>query len=161
MEVQPITAWNRSRRSTLPQAEPWTRNGLTLDSISFIGGLRDGEAIIEAQPADAAPAPVFHEAMTQQDLVSMIESLYRIRDATSFSIAGSAPVTFLGQSGVQPDCEFVLDDELKRRGHIVIAVADSSLYMISLNATAIHYFDAALPEFDAIARSARILQRIK
>ena len=67
-------------------------------------------------------------------------------------------MTFLGHSGAWFDYEFVMDDELGRRARTVMAVVDSSLYMINLNASALHYFDAALPEFDAIARSARILK---
>jgi hypothetical protein len=38
----------------------------------------------------------------------------------------------------------------------MIAVAGGKLYVMSLNATDLHYFDAALPDFQAMAVSASI-----
>ena len=43
-----------------------------------------------------------------------------------------------------------------RRGCAAIIVLDGKLYLIALSAAALHYFDAALPEFQAIVASASI-----
>jgi len=95
--------------------------------------------------------------MTPQDLTSMVESAYRIRGGVKiFETTAVKPVTFLGQQGVQFDYTFVNEDSIKRRGRSVMVVAGGKLYVMSLNATALHYFDAALPDFDAMAASASI-----
>jgi hypothetical protein len=95
--------------------------------------------------------------MTPQDLVSMIESHYRIKaGVTVFETLGVKPVTFLGQPGMQFDYRYVSGDEVKRRGRSVLAVIESKLYLMSLDGAAVHYFDAALPEFEQMVATAGI-----
>jgi len=157
MKIRSAGAWNKAPQGQfgLPQAEGWTRNGPVLDAIYFLGAIPDGQAIAKQRPEDERKVPVFHATMTPQDLTSMIESAYRIRGGVKiFETIGVKPVTFLGQQGVQFDYTFVNEDSVKRRGRSVIAVAGGKLYVMSLNATALHYFDAALPDFQTMAASA-------
>ncbi|MEG3166097.1 hypothetical protein U1701_15990 [Sphingomonas sp. PB2P19] len=157
MRVHPGTAWNRAPkgRHDIAWEENWTANGPGLDSIGFIGGLPDGEAIAKQRRKADRQVPVFRATMSPQDLVAMIESYYRIRaGAALFETRGVAPVTFLGQPGLQFDFAYVGADEVKRRGRAVLAVVDGKFYCASLDGAELHYFDAALPEFDAITRSA-------
>jgi hypothetical protein len=159
MKVRPSGAWNKAPQGQfgLPQAEGWTRNGPVLDAIYFIGGLPDGQAIAKQRPEDERKVPLFHATMTPQDLTSMIESAYRIRGRVKlFETTGVKPVTFLGQQGVQFDYAFMNADSVKRRGRTMIAIAAGKLYVMSLNATELHYFDAALPDFQVMAASASI-----
>ena len=159
MKVRPAGAWNKAPQAQfgLAQAEGWTRNGPVLDSIYFIGGLPDGQAIAKQRAEDERKVPVFHATMTPQDLTSMIESAYRIRGGVKiFETTSVKPVTFLGQQGVQFDYTFVNEDSVKRRGRTMIAIAGGKLYVMSLNATELHYFDAILPDFQAMATSASI-----
>jgi hypothetical protein len=159
MTVRPSGAWNKAPRGQfgLPQAEGWTRNGPVLDAIYFIGGLPDGQAIAKQRPEDERKVPLFHATMTPQDLTSMVESAYRIRGRVKvFETTGVRPVTFLGQPGVQFDYTFMNEDSIKRRGRTMLAIAGGKLYVMSLNATDLHYFDAALPDFQAMAASASI-----
>ena len=152
-------AWNKAPQGQfgLAQAEGWTRNGPVLDAIYFVGGLPDGQAIAKQRAEDERKVPVFHATMTPQDLTSMIESAYRIRGGVKiFETTGVKPVTFLGQQGIQFDYTFMNDDSIKRRGRTMIAIAGGKLYVMSLNATELHYFDAALPDFQAMAASAFI-----
>ena len=87
----------------------------------------------------------------------MIESYYRILGGVSvIETVSVQPVKFVGESGVQYDYTFVGSDEVRRRGRAVMAISDGKLYLINLNATAVHYFDAALPEFEALVASAQV-----
>jgi len=52
------------------------------------------------------------------------------------------------------DYTFVNEDNVKRRGRTMIAIVGGKLYVMSLNATELHYFDAALPDFQTMAASA-------
>jgi len=159
MHVHTTGAWNKAPAGQfgLPEAEGWTRNGPVLDAIYFLGGVPDGQAIAKQRAEDERKVPVFHASMTPQDLTSMVESAYRIRGGVKiFETTGVKPVTFLGQNGVQFDYTFVNEDSVRRRGRSVMAVAGGKLYVMSLNATALHYFDAAAPDFDAMAASASI-----
>jgi len=157
MKVQPSIAWNRSPRTVydIAKEENWTQNGPLLDTITFMGALNDGEAIARQRTKDERQVPVFRNNMTPQDLVSMIESYYRIRaGATIFETVNVAPTRFLGQQAIEFDFNYVGGDEVKRRGRSLLAIIDSKLYFISLEAAATHYFEAALPEFQRIAQSA-------
>jgi len=48
------------------------------------------------------------------------------------------------------------DDNVRRRGRSMIAVSGGKLYVMSLDGAALHYFDAELPEFEAMVASASI-----
>ena len=157
MKVKPSIAWNKAPKSfyDIPQEESWTQNGPLLDSVTFVGGVKDGEAITKQRPKDDRKVPVFRPGMSPQDLVSMIESLYRIKaGATVFETTAVKPATFLGAPGVQFDYDYVGSDEVKRRGRSIFAIIDGKLYLAALDGAAVHYFDAALPEFEAIVASA-------
>ena len=158
LQVQPRNAWNRAPRlpANIAREESWTQNGLILDSIGFIGGVEDGAAIVKQQKKDAQKVPVFRTTMGPQDLVSMIESYYRIRGVSVFQTLSIKPVKFVGEGGVQFDYEFIAADEIKRRGRAVMAISQSKLYVMNLNAAAVHYFDAALPEFEVLVASAKV-----
>lgn len=157
MHVHPGIAWNKAPKGRYDIAweENWTENGATLDTLGFIGGLPDGQAIVKQRRKVDRKVPVFRATMSPQDLVAMIESYYRIRaGAAVFETRGVAPARFLGVPGLQFDFAYVGADEVRRRGRAVLAVVDGKFYCLSLDGAALHYFDAALPEFDAIARSA-------
>jgi len=128
-----------------------------LDAVTFVGALREGEAIAKQRPKDDRKVPTFRADMTPQDLVSMIESYYRIKaGVTVFETIGVKPATFLGRPGMQFDYRYIGGDEVKRRGRAMLAVIDSKLYLMSLDGAAVHYFDAALPDFEQMAATAGI-----
>lgn len=157
MQVQPSIAWNKMPKSPqdIAHEENWTQNGPVLDVITFVGGLPDGKAIAKQGAKDDRKVPVFRSDMTPQDLVSMIESYYRIKaGATVFEVSKVAPAQFLGQQGIEFGFNYVRADEVKRRGRAFIAVADGKFYLMSLDAAALHYFEASAMEFAAMAASA-------
>jgi len=157
MVVEPKSAWNRvpNGPQTIPRQENWTHNGPLLESITFIGGLVPGEAIAKQKAKDDRQVPPFRADMTPQDLVSMIESYYRIRvGAAVYETTDVRPVVFLGQPAVQVDFSYVVADEVKRLGRSKLAIIDGKLFAMSLDGTALHYFADALPEFEEIVASA-------
>ena len=159
MHVRPATSWNRAPKAPtdIKWEENWTRNGPLLDSIGFIGGLPDGQAITRQRRKDDQKVPVFRADMTPQDLVSMVESYYRIKaNASVFETMGVEPVTFLGKPGLRFNYSYVGGDEVKRKGRTVASIVDGKLYLMALDGTALHYFDAAAPDFDAMVAGATL-----
>ncbi|MCC7461383.1 MAG: hypothetical protein IT480_02855 [Gammaproteobacteria bacterium] len=159
LKVRPSIAWNRAPGSAgaIAQEETWTQNGPVLDSITFIAGLKDGQAIVRQRARDDRQVPVFRATMSPQDLVSMLESYYRIRGgATVFETVAVQPATLAGQPAVQLDFRYLGGDDVRRRGRAVLAVIAGRLYLMSLEGTALHYFDAALPEFASLVASASL-----
>ena len=152
--------WNRHRPiffEDVRQVEDWTQNGPLLDGISFVTGLKDGKSLIRQRRSASQQVPIFRSNMTPPEVAGMIESLYRVRGgAVDFKTLSLQPRPFLGQPGFQLDYEHLDDDELWRRGRAVGTVIDGKLYLILLDAAKAHYFDADLPDFEALVASAEL-----
>ena len=151
--------WNKQSTTLfddISTVEDWTQNGPYLDTISFVTGMKDGKAVVRQRSRDDRQVPKFRSNMTAPEIAAMIESLFRVRGGTvDFKTTGLAPRPFLGASGFQQDFEHLDSDEVRRRGRMVGAIIDGKLYLVLLDATKSHYFDASLPDFEALVRSAR------
>ena len=159
MHVTPPAAWNRAPASPLVvrNEEDWTENGPALDSLVFIGGLADGQAIAKQRRKDDQQVPVFHATMTPPEITSMIESYYRVREgARLFQTDGIAPATLFGKPALRFDYNYVGADDVRRRGRSVAAIVDGKLYLLSLEGAASHYFESAALQFDSIVASASL-----
>jgi hypothetical protein len=94
--------------------------------------------------------------MTPPEIAAMIESLFRVRGgAVDFKMTSLAPRPFLGVNGFQYDYEHLDSDEVRRRGRAVGAIVNGRLYLILFDAARSHYYNALLPDFEAIVNSAR------
>jgi hypothetical protein len=158
MRVKPAIDWNKAPpgASSMLKAEVWTQNGPVLDAIVFLGGVKDGTAIVQQQKKEDRKVPVFQSSMTPQDLVAMVESYYRIRaGATIFETENLKPTTFLGTKGLDFTYHYVGSDEVKRRGRTVLAVVQQRLYLMTLDGAA-YYFAAAQPQFETLLASATL-----
>jgi hypothetical protein len=161
MSVVAPRPWNERRRSILfddvREVEDWTLNGPILDGISFVYAMKSGRYLIRQRKTADQHVPKFRDDMTPPEIAAMLESLYRVRGgAVEFRTLGLQPRPFLGANGFQLDYEHLDSDELWRKGRVVGAVINGRLYMILLDAARAHYYNATLPDFEAIVGSAQI-----
>jgi hypothetical protein len=159
MTVTPTIAWNKAPRgpSDIGREEDWTLNGPLLDGITFIGGLENGKRIVQQGRKADRKVPNFRADMSPPEIAAMIESFYRIRaGSTVFNMTGLQPRTFLGHPGFQFDYEHVGGDEVERQGRAVGAIINNRFYLALFDAAKMHYFPAALPEYERIVESARL-----
>jgi hypothetical protein len=159
MSVVPPRPYNRHRRilfEDVRDVEDWTLNGPILDGISFVGGMKSGRYLVRQRKSADQQVPKFRSDMTPPEIAAMLESLYRVKGgAVELKSLSLQPRPFLGANGFQWDYEHLDGDELWRRGRAVGAVIDGRLYLILLDAARAHYYDATLPDFEAIVASAR------
>ena len=159
MTVEPTIRWNRARRTyyDISREENWTLNGPLLDNLTFIGGLESGKAIVRQRRRDERQVPRFRADMSPPEIASMLETFYRVRaGSVRFEMTGLTPRNFLGQPGFQFDYNHLDGSEVERQGRAVGAVINNRLYLALLDGTRMHYFPAALPEFERIVESARL-----
>ena len=161
MAVTPQREWNRVSSTwaidDIRAVEDWTLNGSSLDSLSFVTGLKGGRYIIRQSKRDAQQVPKFRSDMTAPEVTAMLESFYRVKAGTiDFKTIGLSPRQFMGYPGFQLDFDHLDTDEVWRRGRSVGAVIDGRLYLVLLDGARSHYFNAALPDFEAVANSARL-----
>lgn len=100
--------------------------------------------------------PKFDRTMLLPDLADFFERSFRVQNQVSdFTIEHSAPVMLLGQRGIAVQYRYTLpNDDLVRRGEVRMATVDNKLYAVDFQAPALHYFDAGLPEAQAIMDAA-------
>jgi hypothetical protein len=157
--VTPPREWNRIWARLfvdVREVEDWTLNGPYLDGITFVTGLKSGAYIVRQDKREYRQVPKYRSDMTAPEIVSMLESLYRVRGgAVDFKTLGLAPRPFLGTNGFQLDFEHLDGDEVWRKGRAVGATVDGRLYLILFDAARSHYYNAALPDYEAIVASAR------
>ena len=159
MTVVPTIPWNKARRTVndVSREENWTLNGPVLDNLSFLGGIESGKGIVRQRRRAERQVPRFRADMTPPEIVSMIETFYRIRaGSVTFETQGLQPRDFLGQPGFQLDYAHLDGDEVERRGRAVGAVIGDRLYLILFDAVGRHYYPAAIEEFERIVESARL-----
>ena len=161
MVVTPPREWNQMNSTWLIDdiraVEDWTLNGPYLDSMSFVSGLKNGRHIIRTRRRDFQQVPAFRANMTAPEIAAMLESFYRVKAGTiDFKTTGLKPRTFMGYPGFQFDYDHLDTDEVWRRGRTVGAVVNDRLYLILVDGARMHYFDHALPDFEAVANSARL-----
>ena len=159
LAVTPPREWNKisSRLFTdIRDVEDWTQNGPYLDGVSFVTGLKDGKALVYQRRREDRQVPKFRANMTPFEISAMVESLYRVRGgAVDFKTVSLTPRGFLGANGFQYDFEHLDSDEVRRKGRAVGAVIDGKLYLMLFDAARSHYFNASLPDFEAMVASAR------
>ena len=161
MVVAPTREWNRVSTvwaiDDIRAVEDWTLNGSSLDSLSFVTGLKGGRYIIRQSKRAAQQVPKFRSDMTAPEVTAMLESFYRVKAGTvDFKTVGLSPRQFMGYPGFQFDFDHLDTDEVWRRGRCVGAVIGGRLYLVLLDGARSHYFAAALPDFEAVANSARL-----
>jgi len=160
MTVTPSRPWNRHRPqlfADVAAVEDWTQNGPLLDDITFITGLRSGRYMVRQRRTADQQVPKFRADMTPPEIAAMLESLYRVRGgAVDFRTLSIQPRPFLGTGGFQFDYEHLDDDELWRKGRVVGAVINGELYLVMFDAARSHYYEAGLPDFEAIVASAQL-----
>ena len=160
MVVTPPREWNRIRARLFDDVravEDWTLNGIYLDGISFVAGLKSGAYIVRQDRREYRQVPKFRSDMTPPEVAAMLESLYRVRGgAIDFKTIALAPRAFMGRPGYQFDFEHLDGDEVWRRGRVVGTTINDRLYLVLFDATRSQYYNAALADFEAIAASARL-----
>jgi hypothetical protein len=158
MSVSSPREWNRQGGFSFTDVrwvEDWTLNGPYLDGVTFVTGLPDNKRLIWQEYKADRQVPRFRSTMTAPEVASLLETLFRIEGGSvEFRTLGLAPRTFLGTNGFQFDFEHLDGDEVWRKGRAVGAVIDGRLYLVMLDAARAHYYPQALPDYEAMVRSA-------
>lgn len=158
LTVTPGIDWNRLGARPGRNAESWTLDGLSLNDVTFYGGIANDTTLFRDTKKKTDPLPRFSSTMLVPDIAQLFESSYRVSMGTSLMVIDTIePATFAGKPGFHFTYNFVVQgEEVRRKGIADGAVIDGRLYMITYEAPAIHYFDAGLESARTLAASARI-----
>lgn len=156
LTVTPTVDWNRMGARPGRNAESWTLDGLSLDDLTFYGGIDDGLTLFRDSKKKTEPLPKFSKTMLAPDIAQLFESSYRVSVGTSLmTIDSMEPATFAGQPGFRFTYSFVVQgEEVRRKGEANGAVINGKLYLITFEAPVIHYFDATVKAYRDLAATA-------
>jgi len=154
--VTPDVSWNKGVRPGR-LSESWTLDGLTINELTFYGGIVDNTTLFREVDKTNRPLPRFSKTMLIPDIVNLFESSYRVALGTPLmQIDTVEPAPFAGAPGFRFTYSFAAQDEVRRQGEARGAIIGGALYMITYEAPRIHYFARDRAAFVAIAESARL-----
>lgn len=156
LTVTPSIDWNKMGSRPGRNAESWTLDGLSLNDVTFYGGILNDTTLFKEVNKAEKPLPRFSSNMLPPDIAQLFEASYRIAQSTSLmSIDSMAPATFAGNPGFRFIYSYtVQNEEVKRNGEATGAIIDGKLWMITYEAPAIHYFAQGLGAYHKLVESA-------
>jgi len=147
--------WNKLSRTDGPGVEVWTRDGDSLNKVSFFGGIGGGLPIYRERNKKEAPLPKVTENMLLPDIPVLLESTYRSQyQVNKFSLQSQDIVTIEGKQAIRFTYSFVRsDDEVERKGEAIGSIVKGKLFMVTYEAPAIYFFDKDLQDFRKMAET--------
>lgn len=155
VSAAPAGEWNRLSRSEGKNVEVWTRDGDSLNKVTFIGGVGLGQTLYKERNKKEAPLPTLADNMLIADIPVVLESTYRSQyQVNRMSIDSQEITTVNGHQAIRFTYTFVRnEDEVTRKGEAVGAIVDKKLYLFSYEAPSIYYFDKDLANFRQIVET--------
>lgn len=155
MVVRVDSPWNRFERDQAYGLPTWTQEGITVDALAFMVGVKDGQAIGPVVTGKQTPL-VFKSAMQPAEIAALYQAMLS-RDGSTFTLDRIEPDEFVGTRGFRFEYTLVRKvDEVRLRGVAWAAVRNGELHLISYSAPRLVFFDKYVARAEALARSARI-----
>lgn len=158
LSAAPDGEWNRLGRRDGKFVELWTKDGDSLNKVTFFGGVPVGQPLFKEVDKKNRPLPKVSDNMLITDIPTLLESSYRIQsNVIRMTIDGQEPADFSGNQGIKFTYTFVsANDEVERKGEAVGAFVKGRLYIVSYEAPAIYFFDRDLNAFRQLASTLKI-----
>ncbi|WP_338424836.1 hypothetical protein [Sphingopyxis kveilinensis] len=156
LKVTPERDWNQGGRPG-QQGRVWTQDGTGLNALEFFSAIPNGGSLYKERDKKNNPMPKFDSNLLLPELADFFERSFRAANQLSdFSIVESAPTDIGGRKGLLVRYRYTMpNDELTRLGEARLAVVDGKLFVANYYAPQLHYFEAGLPEAQAMMQSAR------
>jgi hypothetical protein len=149
--VTPGTAWSEVNSG---DARLWTVDGVDLQAIRFLSGIREGAPVTDITKEEHATA--FRADMSESELVDAIVDGFALSGAQRVKARNLRPAAFGSLQGFRFELGYRDEDGVAREGAVAGAVVEESLYLIIYTGTRLHYFSKYAPEFETIVGSIRI-----
>lgn len=155
MAVTPGEVWNRWTRRPVKQSEVWTRDGVNLNELYFIGGLPEGKTLFKEVDKKERPLPKLSKSLDLTEIPEFYESSSRLALNTSvFEMTAIEPAKMGEYDAVRFEFQYSLEDSpLVRKGIGLGTMVDGKLHMISYVAPSIYFFERDRAEVEAIMAS--------
>jgi hypothetical protein len=149
--------WNQFESGIYKQTPTWTHDGVTVDTLQFHVGLKDGELIAPTPSEPKGQRPLaFKSGMQPAEVVDLFQN-YWSRGGSSFTLDRLVPQEFLGTSGFRFEYAVIRkSDDVRLKGVAWAAIRNGELFVIQYTAPRLSFFGRHLASVEALARSARV-----
>jgi hypothetical protein len=149
--------WNQFEQVMGDGIPTWTQDGVTVDTLKFYVGLKNGGLIAETPSEPKGQAPLaFRSTMQTAEIVTLFERLYS-RGGSSFTLEKVVPQRFVDTPGFRFEFSSIRkSDDVRLRGVGWGAVRNGELFAITYTAPRLSFYPSGLPSATAIANSARV-----
>jgi hypothetical protein len=159
LRIVPKRSWNRSSSRPSERGETWTRDGVSLNELTFFAGIESGEPVYRQSYFSDKKLPRFRSDMLATDLVEMFEATSRVLLQSSvFTIERTEPVKIGQHSGVRFRYSYAVESEdLPRTGEAVALIKDKELFLVNFVAPSLYFFERDIAEVRAIIAEMQLL----
>ncbi len=160
LKVIPANDWNRSSSRPSNRGESWTRDGITLNELTFYAGIKPGEAIFRQGYELDKELPRFKAEMLPTDLVELFEASNRmLLQSSVFKVELTEPAKLGGHNAVRFRYSYAAQNEdLPRKGEGVAAIIDGELHIVNFIAPALFFFDRDIGEVRKMIETTEVLK---
>ena len=152
--VDPQIRWSAS---TNGKVEMWTVDGSGLESVQFLNGLADGEALIQAAAAANSPKRMtFRKTMTPSELAELLADTLTSAGAQHVAVTSLGPHQFGSASGFRCELAFTSKGGLAKQGLAAGAIINDRLYLVLYTGAKLHYYEAHRADAEKIIQSVRM-----
>jgi hypothetical protein len=162
LNVQVGSGWNNApshqRRLSRADSVAWTKDGLLLDRLVIIPGVRDGEPLLKSREKTAA-LPVFRADMLPNELEELVESTivkFFGEGQVVVSTENLRPHRFGDNRGVLFDLTATVTESPEYKGLVGAFIVDDQLYVLYFLGAMPYYYDRHIAEAEAVIKSATI-----
>lgn len=158
LTLLPAKDWNQDSSALGKQGKGWTQDGFELNAFEVFAGVPAGQPLYKERDKKRNPMPKFDTTLLLPELADFFERSFRAgKGVTDFTVENSDPVIFAGGQGLEVRYRYSLpNDDLVRRGVARLVMIDKKLYAATYFAPDVHYFQAGLPEAQALMEKARL-----
>jgi hypothetical protein len=129
-------------------------DGPMLNRLYLSDGLAPGEFLVRPT-AKEKPTPTYHKGMAPTELVEFVADSVSALDYQRVETTGLRPMKLAGADGLRFDIKAKTREGLEISGAAAVADIGGKLYVVLYLAPQEHYFQATLPEVEAVMTSAR------
>jgi len=149
--------WNQFEGDQGNGVPTWTQQGITVDTLKFYVGLKNGALLAPTPTEPKGQAPLeFRSTMQTAEIVALFERLYA-RGGSSFTLDLVAPAPFAGTPGFRFEFSSVRKtDDVRLRGIGWGTVRNGELFAITYTAPRLAFYPTGVVAAESIAKSARI-----
>ncbi len=128
-------------------------DGPSLNRLYLTDGLAPGDFLVKPAAKDK-PTPTYQKGMSPSELVEFVADSVSALDYQKVETSGLRPTKLAGADGLRFDLKGKTREGLEISGTAAVLDAGGKLYVILYLAPQEHYFQATLPEVEAVMRSA-------